>query len=390
MPKACLMKEQYPGVDVLRFLAAMMVFVYHFGFWHNLPADETFALWNPVDAYPLREWTHFGWVGVEIFFVISGFVISFSARNATPGAFFTARALRLAPAVWFCAPLTFLVYLFILNKPPSELLANLIKTMLFVPGNSQIDGAYWTLAIEISFYLLIWFMLFKKIEGAPEKLPVVFMAISLTFWSAYFIASAVWGPVIHNILLIKLISHHGLHVLLVQHGCFFGLGMLLSAMSYRRLSIAEGLCCAGLLIACWLEIVGQNRILVFTAGVALSPWPALGMWTAAMAALLFCTLLNRRLSRALAGCSGVIRTLGLMSYPVYLIHNPIGLACFFLELGGRGFFANLAISVALILFAAWVVATRIEPFVRRWLRAAILTLQSLKRAAEANRSLTPI
>ena len=279
--------------------------------------------------------------------------------------------------MWFCAPLTFLVYLFILNKAPSQLLASLVTTLLFIPANAQIDGVYWTLAIEVSFYLLIWLLLFKKVANAPERLPVFLMAASLMFWSAYFLASAVWGPVVHNISLIALISHHGLHLLLVQHGCFFGLGILMSALSHRRLTSNEWLCFAGLTIACWLEIVAQNRILMFSAGVALSPWLALGVWTAAMLALLSCTLCNDRLSQALAGRAGAIRTLGLMSYPVYLIHNPIGLVCFYLGLGGRSFFANLAISAALVLVAAWLVAAVVEPFVRRGLRAVLLSLQGV-------------
>ena len=384
------MREQYLGVDVLRFLAAMMVFLYHFGFWHNVPADETLALWNPVDAWPLRAWTHFGWVGVEVFFVISGFVIAFSARDARPRAFVAARALRLAPAVWVCAPLTFLVYLVILNKPFSELLARLARTLFFIPVFFQIDGVYWTLAIEISFYYLIWAMLAKNIVKAPEKLPVIFMAVSLTFWSAYFIASAVFGPQVYDVSLIRVIQRHSLHLLLVQHGCFFGLGILLSVMTYRRLSNAERFCFVGLLIACWLEIVGQNRIVSDISGLALSPWPALGVWSAAMLALLFCTLFNRRLGRALSGCAGAIRMLGLMSYPVYLIHNPIGLACFYFQWGGRGFFANLAISAALILVAAWGVAARIEPYLRRRLKIALLALQRDKRPACAETSLTTL
>lgn len=377
------MREQYLGIDLLRFLAAMMVFSYHFGFWHNVAADKTFALWNPVDAYPLRAWTHFGWVGVEIFFVISGFVIAFSAREAKPGEFLTARALRLAPAIWVCAPLTFLVYLLIMDKPVSELLASLVRTLLFFPVFSQIDGVYWTLAIEISFYYLIWAMLAKNIAHAPERLPGIFMAVSLTFWSAYFVAGAAFGPTIHDVSLLSIIEHHSLHLLLVQHGCFFGLGILLSARSHRRLTKVETLCFAGLLIACWLEIVGQNRIICDSSGLALSPWPALVTWTTAMLALLGCTLFNRQMSQTLVGGSGAIRTLGLMSYPIYLLHNPIGLACFYFQWGGRGFFANLAISAALILAAAWVVAARIEPYLRRRLKTALLALQSQDRAPRA-------
>src|SRR5258706_15154943 len=54
--------------------------------------------------YPsAAPFTWFGWGGVEIFFVISGFVIANSASRSSPTEFLLGRALRLYPAVWVCA-----------------------------------------------------------------------------------------------------------------------------------------------------------------------------------------------------------------------------------------------------------------------------------------------
>ena len=51
----------------------------------------------------LAPWGSFGWIGVEIFFVISGYVIASSAEGAAPRTFLRRRAQRLLPAAWVCA-----------------------------------------------------------------------------------------------------------------------------------------------------------------------------------------------------------------------------------------------------------------------------------------------
>jgi hypothetical protein len=71
------------------------------GFEHYVAADVQFQAAAPF--------TWFGWVGVETFFVISGFVIANSAIKSSVIEFLFGRALRLYPAVWVCSTLTFVV-----------------------------------------------------------------------------------------------------------------------------------------------------------------------------------------------------------------------------------------------------------------------------------------
>src|SRR5256885_15580134 len=67
--------RSYPGLDLVRFAAALMVAVYHFAFF--APAHDP--------SLTLHPWANWSWVGVELFFVISGVVIAFSAsqKNAS-------------------------------------------------------------------------------------------------------------------------------------------------------------------------------------------------------------------------------------------------------------------------------------------------------------------
>ncbi|MGD5438086.1 hypothetical protein QUS99_22630, partial [Xanthomonas citri pv. citri] len=108
------MKSHLPLLDPLRFAAALGVAIFPQIFWSwawvsiGVPGFERHVAADVL--YPsAAPFTWFGWVGVEIFFVISGFVIANSASQASPGEFLLGRALRLYPAVWVCATATFLV-----------------------------------------------------------------------------------------------------------------------------------------------------------------------------------------------------------------------------------------------------------------------------------------
>ena len=101
------MKNHFPLLDPLRFGAAVGVAVFHQMFWSwawvsiGVPGFERTVAADVI--YPsAASFTWFGWVGVEIFFVISGFVIANSASKSSPTEFLLGRALRLYPAVWVC------------------------------------------------------------------------------------------------------------------------------------------------------------------------------------------------------------------------------------------------------------------------------------------------
>src|SRR4051794_242345 len=105
-------KTTFGGVDILRFLAAAMVMFYHYGFWvWAYPAGISARATGGIPPHPEMGFVGSGWVGVQVFFVISGFVIAFSAENSTPLKFFEARFRRLVPAVWVCAPISAIVLL---------------------------------------------------------------------------------------------------------------------------------------------------------------------------------------------------------------------------------------------------------------------------------------
>jgi peptidoglycan/LPS O-acetylase OafA/YrhL len=139
-------------LDALRLIAALMVVFYHyvaFGAGWDDPAAELFPVIFKPSAY--------GWLGVDLFFMISGFVICMSCWGRTLPDFFTSRVIRLFPAYWLGVIATTAVVAMTPSglDPHSwrEVLVNL--TMLQRPVQVEdVDGVYWTLWLELRFYLL--------------------------------------------------------------------------------------------------------------------------------------------------------------------------------------------------------------------------------------------
>ena len=93
--------------------------------------------------------TRYGYLGVEFFFMISGYVIFFSAKNRTALKFAVNRAVRLFPAYWFAVLFTsFFAYFWggeLMSTSLLRSVANLTMIHSFF-GVSNVDGVYWTLA----------------------------------------------------------------------------------------------------------------------------------------------------------------------------------------------------------------------------------------------------
>jgi peptidoglycan/LPS O-acetylase OafA/YrhL len=74
-------QSRVPGLDLLRLLAVAAVVFYHYGFWG--PASNGV----PQVALPyLASYAQYGFLGVPLFFTISGFVIAYSAEGEPPSA----------------------------------------------------------------------------------------------------------------------------------------------------------------------------------------------------------------------------------------------------------------------------------------------------------------
>jgi peptidoglycan/LPS O-acetylase OafA/YrhL len=178
-------------LDGLRLVAALMVVSYHY-----ISRGDAWTAASP-HGFPQVVYlaSRFGFFGVELFFLISGFVICMSGMGRSLGQFFVARVVRLYPAYWFAVLATAVAVTLwpTINRPlaHTDVVTNL--TMLQIPLHTpNVDGVYWTLWVELRFYLLFALVVFF---GVTYRRVVAFCAL----WTVASVAAmAVGGPLLDN------------------------------------------------------------------------------------------------------------------------------------------------------------------------------------------------
>lgn len=299
-------RHRFVALDLLRVAAALGVMFFHFGYQISQEGHTPWRVSGGNIDYPeLAPYAQFGWMGVQAFFVISGFVIALSARCGEPAKFLASRILRLVPAVWICAPITAIVALAAADGTPFKIVGRLLKSMFFYPFGSQIDGSYWSLSIEVAFYLVVFCLLlrnrFRYFGHYIYGLAVVSAAFNLAQLADYDVN----------------FSGRWTNLLLLRHGCEFAVG----AIIYRLVNdmVKPGAC----VFLCVAAIGSYAQILESSDpaqyGALLSIWSVyLLLFLAAIAA-----------NETLLGLCGfavlrVLRKAGAATYPLYLIHQLVG------------------------------------------------------------------
>ena len=279
------------SLQALRFIAAALVVISHI--------RTEFRL------------TPFGSSGVDVFFVISGFIIYYVTREGAPQ-FFTRRLIRIVPLYW----LGTLLLAGVAMKAPSMLhglqfdATTLLGSLFFIPVWNESFQYHlpllllgWSLNYEILFYLIFFVALTISfphrllltsalLVGLALLHPLAAPQSALAFWSDAYIIEFIYGMLLAQLIL---------RTRFIEHA---------------RLPIVAAV--AGLALYCWLLLPETGFI---TQQIALVKWQrilAIGLPSTALVVLtLACEQAFRRLGQPVK--TG-INFLGELSYPIYIFH----------------------------------------------------------------------
>ena len=148
--------SRFPWFDCVRFLAIALVMVAHCGY----PTETLPGIWSSVGKWA----ENFGWAGVDLFFVLSGFLVSgllFDEHDATGTLdirrFLIRRAFKIVPAFYLLVLVT-LIYEKVVGQKFNG--THLVHDLFFLQSYRAGEWSHaWTLAVEVHFYLLLALLL---------------------------------------------------------------------------------------------------------------------------------------------------------------------------------------------------------------------------------------
>ncbi len=292
------MKSYYSPLDVLRFFAAFWVMNFHYFLGYS----------------GALAWYRYGNLGVQLFFIISGFVIVQSMKGKSLQEFALGRFIRLFPLFWILCTATYIITLIVPNANPVTFAEYLISmTMLgdkfgSVFGYTRlVDAAYWTLSVELIFYVAI----------------AAFVGLFAYKHLRYFFLS--WFA----ISILAFATHHDqdfvVKLLLVRHASYFIFGGSLALIAMRESkTVFEK-------YFDWLLLLGSACYATYIHPLALPPYFTPNPADVSIISILnivffaavgFLVYISPRLTnRKVLGWFTVI---GGLTYPLYLLHQTIG------------------------------------------------------------------
>jgi peptidoglycan/LPS O-acetylase OafA/YrhL len=329
LPRAGL-QGRFVFLDALRGLAAVAVVFFHFFNHWVSPIHDALAVALPRWVQVVLEHSD---LGVEVFFVLSGFVIAHSlfGKRVTPGFagnFILRRSLRLDPPYWVALGATLAIPYLLFPKYSANMFTDIgggsgvLVNMFYLPDvlwKPRVVGVAWTLCLEVQFYLMLLILLLSIEMTSPRGVA------RLILWTAY---AVLLGYSMERWF------GAGKNDFLGRWWMFFS-GVLLYWAAAGRISRR--------LFAAYLALVAILSVRLADAH---------GMAICGTVAMIGIAVACGGLQRWLGGA--VVQYFGRISYSLYLVHMTVGVAAMHLVLRcGQGMiFTFVALGAAIVMSIA--------------------------------------
>lgn len=350
------------SLDALRLLAALAVLFYHF-FYRGSIADGYLNVSYGVSGGLIAIL----YLGVNLFFMISGFVIMRSAADRSAWEFGVIRFKRLYPAHVVAMTLTALIMATWSATPFVATFGGWLANLTMMApafGHPFMDGAYWSIVVEIIFYG--WVALAILVGIVPRRTDLF-----AGCWLAIIL--------INNLFLQNSIVER---LFLTSHGGNFAIGILIYQITrhgFGQIRVAL------IILALLLSLLGaesERQMSLEALGIAptaqdlgLAQLATVGVFLAAIGI----SYLPRWKTGVATnpGIAGFISMAAGISYPLYLFHQHAGYIIINWLSPATGKWPAAMIATIVVVLVAWGIWRFTEPVGRRMIDFSIRCLERL-------------
>lgn len=325
-------------LDLARIFGALCVVLFHYTF-RGYAANDLSILHYPA----LGAIFKYGYLGIYLFFIMSGYTVVMSMGNKGGVKFIFSRMLRLYPSFWIAVCLTSVVTILLggdrFSVELDQVLVNLTMFNGFI-GVKPVDGVYWFLLVMLKFYFLISLLIIFGLKRFYKYVACIWLLLS--------IATTVWQIPKIGFFLIP------------EYSPFLAAGMIFYAAreegwdAFKAAIVLVSLVFSIYLIG--LDLPGFEQ--KYSSGIS---WSVVILSIVGMYLFMLFVSVNKRS----LNLPKVFIVFGACTYPLYLIHQNIGYMLFNYLGAGINKYALLAFVCGLMFLVSFVIVKYLDPIIVR-------------------------
>jgi peptidoglycan/LPS O-acetylase OafA/YrhL len=328
-------KQHHLELDLFKIAGALSIVLFHYTF-RGYAADNMSTLhFSEVGAI-----FKYGFLANYLFFILSGFTILLNIQNKNFKTFISSRVLRLYPSFWVAVCLTTLATIFWggsrYHVEPLQFLLNLTMLNGFI-GIKSVDGAYWFVFVVLKFYLIIAMLILLKLVNYYKYFAGIWLLIAFV-------------TEVYNIPKIGFF-------IIPNFAPFFISGMIFCSAKkegwdiYKSIIIILSLLFSLYIISKGIPSFNKHyntELSIFVVYLIIF--------------FMHLSIFLVSINKIKFNLSSTFATLGVCTYPLYLIHQNIG----FMLFNNYGHIANkyvvLIITLIFMFFLSLIIVKFIEPY----------------------------